>query len=67
MKSAKQFTRWLVRDRRATVDPLAHLSKLNVSTDRRHDRRALTTEEFSYRFTVIAVYGAQRELALEPG
>jgi len=47
LKSAKQFTRWLVRDRRALVDPLAHLSKLNVSTDRRHDRRALTTEEFT--------------------
>jgi integrase/recombinase XerD len=47
LKSAKQFTRWLVRDRRAPVDPLVHLSKLNVSTDRRHDRRALTTEEFT--------------------
>jgi site-specific recombinase XerD len=46
LSSAKQFTRWLVRDRRATTDSLAHLSKLNVSTDRRHDRRALTPEEF---------------------
>ena len=47
LKSAKQFTRWLVRDRRAPVDPLAHLSKLNISTDRRHDRRALSIEEFT--------------------
>ena len=47
LKSIKQFTRWLVRDRRTPIDPSAHLSKLNVSTDRRHDRRALTTEEFS--------------------
>ena len=47
LKSAKQFTRWLVRDRRTLVDPLAHLSKLNVSTDRRHDRRALSIEEFT--------------------
>ena len=31
LKSAKQFTRWLVRDRRALVDPLAHLSKLNFN------------------------------------
>ena len=46
LKSAKQFTRWLVRDRRTQVDPLAHLSKLNVSTDRRHDRRALSSLEF---------------------
>src|SRR5262249_47197773 len=46
LKSAKQFTRWLVRERRCHVDPLAHLSKLNVSMDRRHDRRALSPEEF---------------------
>ncbi|MCX7429186.1 MAG: tyrosine-type recombinase/integrase, partial [Planctomycetia bacterium] len=46
LKSVKQFTRWLVRDRRAPTDLLAHLSKMNVSTDRRHDRRALTIEEF---------------------
>lgn len=47
LKSAKQFTRWLVRDRRTHTDPLAHLSKLNVSTDRRHDRRALSDDEFT--------------------
>jgi integrase len=47
LKSAKQFTRWLLHDRRALVDPLAHLSKLNVSTDRRHDRQALFIEEFT--------------------
>jgi len=47
LKSVKQFTRWLVKDRRAIIDPLAHLSKLNVSTDRRHDRRALKPEEFA--------------------
>jgi integrase len=34
-------------DRRNNSDPLAHLSKLNVRTDRRHDRRALSTEEFA--------------------
>ena len=45
LKAAKQFTRWLVRDRRTPTDPLAHLSKLNVRTDRRHDRRALWAEE----------------------
>ncbi len=47
LKSAKQFTRWLVRDRRSPEDPLEHLSRLNVRTDRRHDRRALSREEFS--------------------
>jgi integrase len=46
LKAAKQFTRWLVRDRRTPSDPLAHLSRLNVRTDRRHDRRALSAAEF---------------------
>jgi len=46
LRSIKQFTRWLVRDRRTSDDRLAHLSKLNVQTDRRHDRRALTDVEF---------------------
>ena len=51
LKSVKQFTRWLVRDRRAPNDPLAHISKLNVSADRRHDRRAFTPEEFARLIT----------------
>lgn len=46
LKAAKQFTRWLVRERRTLFDPLAHLGRLNVRTDRRHDRRALGPEEF---------------------
>jgi integrase/recombinase XerD len=46
LRAAKQFTRWLVRDRRAPTDPLVHLSRLNVRTDRRHDRRALSDAEF---------------------
>ena len=46
LKAAKQFTRWLVRDRRTPVDPLVHLARLNVKTDRRHDRRALSDDEF---------------------
>lgn len=47
LKAAKQFTRWLVRERRTLLDPLAHLGRLNVRTDRRHDRRALGPEEFA--------------------
>jgi integrase/recombinase XerD len=47
LRAAKQFTRWLVRDRRLTTDPLIHLSNINTMADRRHDRRALTHEEFS--------------------
>ncbi len=46
LKAAKQFTRWLVRDRRAPENPLAHLTRLNVNADRRRERRALTADEF---------------------
>lgn len=47
LKSAKQFTRWLVREQRTSLDPLAHLSRLNVDLDRRHRRRPLKPEEFA--------------------
>jgi site-specific recombinase XerD len=43
----KQFTRWLVRDRRSPIDPLMHLSRVNTQADRRHDRRALSRDEFA--------------------
>jgi integrase len=46
LKSARAFTRWLLRERRNALDPLGHLVRLNVAIDRRHDRRALSTEEF---------------------
>lgn len=39
----KQFTRWLVRDRRTPIDPLLHLSRINV----RADRRTLSPDEFA--------------------
>ena len=45
LQAIKQFCRWLVMDRRASESPVAHLTGLNVKTDRRHDRRALAVEE----------------------
>ena len=45
LQAVKQFCRWLVKDRRAADNPLAHLGGLNVKTDRRHDRRALSVDE----------------------
>lgn len=45
LKAAKQFASWLVRDQRTPFNVLAHLAKLNVATDRRHDRRALSVDE----------------------
>ena len=46
LRAIKSFCRWLVRDKRASDNPLAHLPVINSTTDRRHDRRALTPEEF---------------------
>lgn len=45
LRAVKQFTRWLVRDRRAGDDPLAFIAMLNVAIDRRHDRRPISEEE----------------------
>jgi len=45
--AAKAFTRWLCSDGRLAADPLAHLTKFNARTDRRHDRRALSDEEIA--------------------
>jgi len=47
LRAIKQFSRWLVRDRRYHDDPLIHVAMLNVKVDRRHDRRALSDEEFA--------------------
>jgi integrase len=54
IQAAKQFCRWMVKDRRAVESPLAHLSGLNVKTDRRHDRRALLPEELRWLLEVTA-------------
>lgn len=51
LRAIKQFSRWLIRDRRLPTDPLVHISMLNVRVDRRHDRRALSDEEFAYLVT----------------
>ena len=56
LRAIKAFTRWLVSDRRATEDPLAHLKGFNVKTDRRHDRRALSEEEVE-RLLAVADQG----------
>jgi integrase len=46
LQAMKQFCRWMVQNRRANQSPLKHLQKIRVlSTDKRHDRRALESEE----------------------
>jgi len=47
LKALKAFARWLVRNLRMKLNPLDIIEPLNVRTDRRHDRRALTMEEFT--------------------
>lgn len=47
LTAVKAFTRWLVREQRNNTNPLAHVQRLNVQVDRRHDRRAMSQEELS--------------------
>jgi len=52
--SLKSFCRWMVKNRRATSSPVSHLDPLNAKTDRRHDRRALSTEELLWLLAATA-------------
>jgi len=45
LTALKSLTRWLFRDGRMRTDPMMQVGKLNVRTDRRHERRALDDEE----------------------
>jgi integrase len=45
LAAVKTFTRWLWRDKRSVLDPLAGLSKIGNATDIRHARRDLSPEE----------------------
>jgi len=47
LSAFKQFCRWMVRDRRASHNPVDFLDGMNVKLDRRHDRRNLTANELS--------------------
>ena len=46
--SIKSFTRWMYESRRCKLDPLVGLKKFSEGNDRRHERRALTSEEFNH-------------------
>jgi len=47
LRAIKQFCRWMVEDRRTGDNPIVHLKRLSIDTDRRRNRRALTKEEFA--------------------
>jgi integrase len=61
----KSFCRWMVKDRRARENPVAHLDGLNVKLDRRHDRRNLTPGELS-RLIMVATVGPVRHFMTGP-
>ena len=46
LRAIKAFCRWLYLNKRLVEHPLLSLSILNSRVDRRHDRRALSDEEF---------------------
>lgn len=45
LSALRQFCKWMVSERRAAESPISHLKGVNVRTDRRHDRRALSVPE----------------------
>jgi len=45
------FGRWMVREGRASENPMVGLRKLNPKTDKRHPRRALTVDELRWLLT----------------
>ncbi|MBT4863895.1 MAG: site-specific integrase [Planctomycetaceae bacterium] len=59
LRAIKQFTRWLVRDRRTSDNRLTHLAGGNVKTDLRIERRELTGDEIQ-QLLKIAQTGRSR-------
>ena len=46
IKAVKQFARWMVRNKRAAENPVAHLAELNADVDVRVERRAISPDGF---------------------
>jgi integrase len=57
LQSATSFSRWLVRERRLPNDPITHLRPVNVRTDRRHDRRAISAQDLQKLIAAAAASG----------
>ncbi len=45
LRAVKQFSAWMMKKGRVSVDKLKELKAKNTKMDRRHDRRALSSEE----------------------
>lgn len=65
LKACKQFSRWLHHQRRWNEDILASLSGYNERVDRRHDRRALDSEEIRWLLDTVKTAGVDRGLSGE--
>ena len=46
LTAIKSFANWLVKNQRNKGNMISGISKLNVQTDRRHDRRPMSMDEF---------------------
>ncbi len=46
IKAVKQFARWMVKNKRAAENPVAHLTELNADVDVRVERRAISPDGF---------------------
>jgi integrase len=61
LKAVKQFCRWMLKDRRATDNPVAYLDCIQ-QTEIRHKRRALTLDEQRRLLAVTAAGPAHHNL-----
>ncbi|NUQ53071.1 MAG: hypothetical protein HUU19_10295, partial [Phycisphaerales bacterium] len=61
LRAVKGFTRWLMTNHRLARDPLVGVKMLNVSTDRRRERRALDDDELA---RLLAVAGASESVTI---
>jgi len=59
LDALKGFSRWLATKDRTDRDRLASLSRLNASTDVRHERRALEDEELRALLSAAAASGVE--------
>jgi integrase len=59
LAAIRGFCNWMHKKRRASENPVIHLEMLNVSEDRRHDRRPFTPEEV-FRLIQATVAGPVR-------
>ncbi len=59
LQAVQSLCRWMVQNRRASESPLAHLKRMNVKVDRRHDRTAFEVDEVR-RLLAAAHAGPER-------